>query len=303
MEKVFTPILKELRAEFLTASVTPVILSLSIVWQENGSIDFPLALLTLAGAVLLHLGTNTANDYFDHLSGNDIINTDYVRPFTGGSRMIQSKSLSPRSVLTISLTCFAAAVVVGIFLIIRIGPLIILFGMAGLISGFFYTAPPLRLAHRGLGELTVGLNFGFLIGLGTYYVQTQSISTACVLGSLPLSFLITAIIVINEFQDFNADARVGKRTLVVRAGRKRAVILYAAISLAAYIPILAGVFTGVFPTSTIGALITLPIIIIAIRIASRHHHRSKELAPANALTIASHIVTGLIFSLGFFMAG
>ncbi len=297
------PVIKELRTEFLTASVMPVIVSLSMVWYQKGTIDTTLALLTLTGAVLLHLGTNTANDYFDHLSGNDAINTSFVRPFTGGSRMIQRKMLSPRAVLTISLSCFAAAMLAGIYLIVRLGMVILLLGVAGMFSGFFYTAPPLKLAHRGMGEITVGLNFGFLIGLGTYYVQTGDVSTACIVGSLPLSFLVAAIIVINEFQDFRADARVGKRTLVVRLGRERSVILFAVISLGAYMPIVLGVLTGILPVHTLAALVTLPLMIGAIRTASGFHDQPARLTPANALTILGHMLTGIIFSAGFLTAG
>ncbi|MCK4237384.1 MAG: prenyltransferase, partial [Candidatus Krumholzibacteria bacterium] len=206
---------KEFRAEFLTASVIPVLLATAVARHETGLFDTFLFVMTLAGVVFLHLGTNIANDFFDHLSGNDILNTQYVRPFTGGSRLIQDGLITPRAVIMTSIAFFAAAVIVGIVLTMIRGPVILLFGLAGIVSGYFYTAPPLRFANRGLGETIVGVNFGLLIVMGTYYVQTGSISGGCIVASLPLTFLVASVILINEFQDSTADALAGKRTLVV----------------------------------------------------------------------------------------
>lgn len=295
--------LKELRAEFLTASVTPVLLAAAIARHETGGIDLPLFVLTLAGAAFLHLGTNTANDYFDHRSGNDEANIRYVRPFTGGSRLIQEGLITPRAVLATSLSFFAAGLVIGIVLTIIRGPLVILLGIVGAASGYFYIAPPLRLAHRGLGEITVGLNFGLLIVMGAYYVQTGSISWECIVASLPLTLLIAAVIIINEFQDSAADGSVGKRTLVVRLGTRRSVVLFGAVSLLSYLPIVIGAATGLLPTLVLIGLAPLPLIVKAIHTSSRHHDTSKELAPANASTILSHLCTGILMAVGYLIAG
>lgn len=294
--------LMELRAEFLTASVTPVLLAAALARHETGGIDPALFVLTLAGAVFLHLGTNTANDYFDHRSGNDEANVWYVRPFTGGSRLIQEGLISPRTVLVTSLSFFAAGLAIGIALAIIRGPLILLLGIVGAVSGYFYVAPPLRLAHRGLGEIAVGLNFGLLIVMGAYYVQTGSITSECIVASLPLTCLIAAVVIINEFQDSAADGSVGKRTLVVRLGTRRAVVLFGAVSLLAYLPIVIGAATGFIPPLVLIGLATLPFTVKAIRTASLHHDASRELAPANASTILSHILTGILMAVGYLIA-
>jgi 1,4-dihydroxy-2-naphthoate octaprenyltransferase len=294
-------IVRELRTEFLTASVIPVMLAATVAYTETGRLDWPLLLLTLAGAAFLHIGTNVANDYYDHLSGNDLVNVRYVRPFTGGSRLIQEGLITPRAVFTISLAFFTAGIVIGVILSVLRGPVILLFGAAGLVSGYFYTAPPIRFAHRGLGEGIVGINFGVLIGIGTYYVQTGRISSSAVLASLPLSLLVTSIIVINEFQDSEADARVGKRTLVVRLGLRRSVWLYAAISFGAYIPIIAGVVAGLFPPLVIIGCITAPVLFGAVMRARRYYDTPGGLAPANAATIVSHALTGILMAGGFLL--
>jgi len=281
--------LKELRTEFLTASVVPVLLSTAVSRYETGAFDPLLFALTLAGIVFLHLGTNVANDYFDHLSKNDILNVRYVRPFTGGSRLIQEGLISPRTVLVTSISFFIAALVIGIILTVMRGPLVLAFGLAGLISGFFYTAPPLYFAHRGIGEFLVGINFGLLTVIATYYVQTGSISSGCIVASLPLTFLIASVIIINEFQDSEADAR-------------RAVILYAVVSLLGYLPILLGTATGLLPPLTLIGMATLPLIVKAIITARLYYNESKKLVPANASTILSHMLTGLLIAAGYIIS-
>lgn len=295
--------IKELRAEFLTASVVPVLLGAAIARYDTGSIESLTFILTLAGAAFLHIGANVANDYFDHISGNDPLNIRYVRPFTGGSRMIQEGLISPGAVLATSIIFIIAAVVIGISLALMKGPLVIALGLAGIISGFFYTAPPFRFAYRGIGELLVGINFGLLIVIGTYYVQTGAVTPAAIAASLPLTLLVAAIIIINEFQDSEADARVGKRTLVVRLGTRQGSIMFAAVVLAAYACLIAGVLIRLLPAQTLIALISLPFALKAVTTARRHHDATTELAPANAMTILSHLLTGLLMFAGYLWAG
>jgi 1,4-dihydroxy-2-naphthoate octaprenyltransferase len=296
-------VVRELRAEFLTASAIPVLLAGAVAHYETALFDWPLFLLTLFGAAFLHIGTNVINDYFDHLSGNDPVNVRYIRPFTGGSRLIQNRLLTPKAVLTIAIAFYAAAAVIGAIITVIKGPVIMLLGLAGLVSGYFYTGPPIRFAHRGLGEIVVGLNFGLLIGIGTYFVQTGTVTRTAVVSSLPLTLLVAAIIIINEFQDSEADARVGKRTLVVRLGLRRSVPLFAVVSLAAFIPIVIGVRMGLFPPFAMLGLVPLPIVAAAILRAQSYYDSPKKLAPANAAAILSHALTGILLAGGFLLGG
>ena len=295
--------LKELRAEFLTASIVPVLLGGALARYDTGSLDQLTFALTLAGAAFLHIGANVANDYFDHVSGNDPLNTRFVRPFTGGSRLIQEGLITPGAVLVTSIIFIIAAVIVGIVLTLMKGPVIIVLGLAGIISGFFYTAPPIRFAYRGIGELIVGINFGLLIVIGTYFVQTGTVTAAAVVASLPLTLLVAAIIIINEFQDSNADARVGKRTLVVRLGTRKSSVLFAAVVLGAFACLIAGVFVRLLPPHTLIALVSILFAFKAITTARRHHNATTALIPANAMTIITHLLTGLLMTAGYMWAG
>jgi 1,4-dihydroxy-2-naphthoate polyprenyltransferase len=295
-------IIKELRAEFLPASVMSVFLGTALAHARTGAFDPLLFALALAGVVFIHLGTNVANDYFDHRSGNDAFNTEFVRPFTGGSRLIQEKLISPRAVLTLSVSLLAAALVAGAALAVLRGPYVVLLGIVGIASGVFYVAPPINLASRGFGELFIGLNFGILAVTGSYFVQTGGVSRECLVASLPLAGLIAAVVFINEFQDMNADARAGKRTLVVRLGLQKASRVYGWIVLSSFVPIILGAASGLMPRTTFIALGALPFGIKAIAVARDRHGSPKEMAPANALTVVCHALTGALLTIGYLIA-
>jgi 1,4-dihydroxy-2-naphthoate octaprenyltransferase len=192
----------------------------------------------------LHAGANMSNDYFDHKSGTDDINVEFGGHLTGGSRMIQTGILQPRQVLLEALVYYAAGTLIGLYLAWVRGPWVLVIGLTGVLSGYFYTAPPVVLAARGLGEVVVGLNFGLLIALGTYYVQTGQLAWEPAIAGLPASFLLAGVLYINEFQDMPADKAAGKNNLVVRQGRQDAVPGYALIMAAAYLSIILGVLAG-----------------------------------------------------------
>ena len=295
-------LIKELRAEFLPGSIMPVILGSAVAYARTGAFDPLLFALTLGGVVLIHLGANVANDYFDHLSGNDAINTQFVRPFTGGSRLIQDRLLSPRAVLTLSISLLAAAAAVGAALTIMRGPYILLLGAIGIASGVFYVAPPVNLAGRGFGELFIGLNFGVLTVAGSYFVQARTVSVESIVASLPLAVLIAAVVFINEFQDMDADARAGKRTIVVRLGLEKASRAFGFIMICAYLPVIIGTAAGLMPRMSLIALGTVPLALKAIGVARREYAEPKKLAPANALTIACHTLTGALLALAYLIS-
>ena len=291
----------ELRAPFLTATVVSIILGTAIAWARNGQFNLPYFALALLGGLCAHLGTNVANDYYDHKSGNDEVNTEFVRPFSGGSRTIQQGLLTPREILGGALLFFAIATSIGVYLSLMNGPIVIVLAMIGLVSGFFYTAPPFNWASKGAGEALVGVNFGALMTLGAYYVQTRTLSLEPIVAAIPLSLLIAAVLYINEFPDYVADKAVGKRTLVVRLGRGKAAYGYALIVFSAYASIILSALFGVTPAYTLLALIPLPLAVEAIRHAAKFHSESLKLVPANAVTITIHLVTSLLVSVGYLM--
>jgi 1,4-dihydroxy-2-naphthoate octaprenyltransferase len=299
MKKKLKNWIVELRAPFLTATVVSIILGTAIAWTRNNVFNPGYFLLALVGGVFAHLGTNVANDYFDHRSGNDEVNKEFVRPFSGGSRTIQQGLLTPKEVLSGAVLFFAVATLIGAYLAWATGPLVLVLVAVGLISGFFYTAPPFNWVSKGIGETLVGINFGALMTLGAYYVQTQKAAIEPVIASIPVSLLIAAVLYINEFPDYVADKTVGKNTVVVRLGRNKAVYGYVLIVLGAYISIFLSALAGITPLYTLVALIPLPLAIESIRHASIFHSESSSLVPANAMTILIHLFTSLLISFGY----
>ncbi len=295
--------LLELRAPFFTASIVPVVLGTAIAWSSEGTFHLVYFSLTLVGAVLIHAGINVSNDYFDHISGNDDINVSFVRPFTGGSRMIQKGLLRPREVLSEALVLLSLGIAIGLYLSSVRGMLILVFGIIGIITGFFYTAPPLNIVGRGFGEVFVGLDFGVLIVAGSYYVQTGHLSPEPFIASVPVALLIAAVLYINEFQDYDADRATGKHNIVVRLGKKRASLGYVCMISAAYVAIAISVVLSAISPFVLIALFSLPISLKGIITALRYYDDNLRLVPANAATVMSHLLLGTLMAVGYIAEG
>ena len=204
-------------------------------------------------------------------------------------------------VLVFSLILFAIGCLIGIYLMFQIGIGILLLGIIGFLSGFFYSCPPIALVNRGVGEFVIGLNFGALMTLGAYYVQTAHFAWEPVIVSIPISFLIALVVFINQFQDMRADAAVGKKHWVVRLGRKRAANWYAFFIVFMYIYIVVVVIMNIAPLWSLMVLLTIPIGIKAITTARKHYDNLVKLVPANASTIMLHIGFGLFISAGYIL--
>jgi len=288
--------LAELRAPFFTGSIIPVLFGTTLAWYHEGEFSLYFFILNLIGAVMIQAGANVANDYYDHISGNDVANTEFARPFTGGSRMIQRGLLTPREVLAEACLCYAIGALIGLWLAYTCGWFILALGLFGGITSYFYSAPPFKLVHRGIGEIIIGLDFGILMVAGTYFVQTGKISLVPVIASLPLTLLIIAILYINEFQDYNADRLVGKFNWVVRLGRKNGAKGYLALIAATYLSIVWGIAAGALPIASILTILTLPLAVKAVRTALANYENTAQLAPANAATILLHLLTGSILA-------
>ncbi|MBI2906126.1 MAG: 1,4-dihydroxy-2-naphthoate octaprenyltransferase [Chloroflexi bacterium] len=287
------------RVPFLTASIVPVVLGTAVAGLMTGAFLWHLFLLTLVAGLFIQAGTNVINDYFDHRNGNDDLNREFVRPFSGGSRAIQLGLLSPLEMLGGALLFLAIASIIGVYLALDRGPLIFLLGVIGLVSGVFYTGKPFNFASRGVGELLVGVNFGVLMTLGAYYVQAQTVSWIPVVAAIPVSLLIAAVLYVNELPDFNADRAVGKDTVAVRLGRARAFPVYLLLMAGTYLSILAGALAGLLPMTSLLALITLPMCVRAAQYIRKHHSSSFDLVPANAMTVMAHLITGLLLAVAF----
>lgn len=289
--------LLELRAPFFTAAVVPVLFGAAFAWWLEDEFSLALMLITMAGTVSLHAGTNMANDYFDYRSGGDAIN-EARSPFNGGSPFLIGDVLEPKRVFLAALLCFAIGGLIGLYLALTISLWILPVGVAGGLMGFLYTAPKVNLAALGVGEVAVGLGFGPLIVLGTYIVMTGEIELAPFLAGLPIGFLITLVLYINQFPDMEADAVVGKNHWVVRMGRAKASVGYPVLLGVSYAFVAIAVAIGLLPSLALLYFLTLPLALKASRIVLRNADNVRALLPAQALTIQIHLFGGLLLSAG-----
>ncbi len=292
--------IKELRAPFFTAVVIPVSLGAIIAWFSLRSFNPMYFILSLIGVVCINSGTNLANDYFDYKSGCDLINTDFASPFSGGSGLLPRAVLNPREVYMASLVSFVFASIIGVFFALTIGWTVVILGIIGVVSGYFYTT---QLAPRGIGELIVGINCGPLVVIGSYYVQTQTIALEPIVASIPIGILILAVLWINEIPDYYADAEAGKKTLVTRIGRKRAADVYGLLMFSTYAVILLGVSLYLMPKLTMLSFFTIPLAVKTAYVARRSHGDPRNLIPANAGTALLHLLNGLLICAGYFVSG
>ena len=243
----------------------------------------------------------TINDYFDHTSGTDEANYNYMVPYSGGSRSIQMGLISAKGILIVSLVAFALSAVVGVPLIQKSGMNILWLGLIGFVSGFFYTAPPFRFASRkGLGELLIGLNFGPLMVAGSALVQTGKILPEALLAGIPIGLLVAAIVYVNEFPDHDGDKATGKDTLIVVFGPEKARAGYVLLVAGAFVSIMVMAINGTFPMLSLIALPAAYFGFKAIQTLYKYYN-DRLLMPANAGTINMHLVTGLLFCIGIWV--
>jgi len=282
------------RPQFLPAIAAPVALGAAVGWRTTGEFSALLFALTLFAALCYHAGMNVLNDYFDSRNGADSLNTSPLTPFAGGSRFIQNGLLTQRETFFLGAALIFAGTAAGLYLAWASTPLILLIGAIGLLSGYFYSAPPIFLAGRGLGEAAVGLDFGLLTVVGACMVQTGDFNIGSAVASVPLSFLIVAILVVNEFPDFESDSLAGKRNLVVKLGRQRARYGLLAVVLLAFTGVIAGVATGHMPSLSLIALASVVPAIFGSLAVIKNPAGGPALVPAIKSIIASHLATGVL---------
>jgi 1,4-dihydroxy-2-naphthoate octaprenyltransferase len=292
------------RAPFLTAIIIPILIGASWMVYKGLVQPFPwdLFLLALFAGIFLHVAANTFNDYFDWQSGTDQANNDYFLPYSGGSRSIELGLISAKALFRVALISLLITCISGLILAFRSSPGILIFGVVGALSSYFYTAPPLCLAARkGLGELLIGLNFGPLATAGTVYALTGSVSPSDFLIGIPIGLLTTAILWINQFPDEVSDRETGKINLVVLLGKKRARWGYLLLLALAFGILLYWFAAGALPLSALLILASIPLAVYAGRIAVREYDQ-RSLIRANAATIQLHLAFGLLLVVGLLVS-
>ena len=221
------------RPKFFPASALPVLAGTAWGVMVTGRIDMLVFLLALLATVCVHAASNVLNDVGDESIGTDRINTQRIYPYTGGSRFIQTGILSQSRMAWLGTALLIFASLAGIALFVQRGPVVLLFGLAGIALAVLYSLGPVKLSALGLGETSIVVAFGVLPVSGAAWLQGAPIDGALLLFSLPVGIWVSAILLINEVPDIEADGACGKNTLPVRIGLAKTANLYLSMHIAA----------------------------------------------------------------------
>lgn len=208
------------RPRTLPAAVAPVIVGAALAWRD-GVFDAAAASLCLGFALLVQVGTNFANDYYDFVQGAD------TAARVGPRRAVAAGLIAPHTMKRAMALTFVAAFACGLGLLGWGGPWLLVVGVTSILCGIAYTGGPWPLAYHGLGDVFVFIFFGLVAVTATYFVQAGAITHDAWLAAVPIGLLATNILVVNNYRDVETDAVAGKRTLVVRFGRAAARVQHA----------------------------------------------------------------------------
>lgn len=295
--------LRGLRAPFFTVTWIPVLLGGVVGFKEVGTLSESILILCLLTGFFLHLAMNMTHNYFAHLHGVSKSHPEFTCPFTGGTHRIEDPFLKPQEVYRGALSCFAISILLGIILAISTGWGLLLIGAVGLSLAYFYSAPPLQLSHRGLGEVGVGVNFGLLATVGSYYAQTQKVSAEGIWLGLSLAPLTMAILFIHQFPDAESNQSVGKRDWVVRLGKPRAARLFRWFFWLCYNWIALGVIAGVLTPWALVTLLSVPFSFKTIRMVENRFANTSELLAASRAVLTVFLAIGLLLIIAYLMEG
>ena len=280
-----------------SASITPVVLGIALA-GEVVAINWFTAVLTVLGGVLLHTGTNLINDYYDDKKG-----VDKVGAF-GGSGVIQERLLPPRAIRNAGYLCFVASALIGFYLIAVCGPVIAVLGIAGILLGYLYTGKPGSYKYLALGEVGVFIAMGVLMVWGAYYVQVGRLDMVPLLYSVPVGFLVTAILHANNFRDVESDRAVGIKTLPILLGRRVNKEIYTALVLGAYAWVVGMVIFRTAPWTVLVVALALPTAIPVLKLIRRAPLTGDDdrLAPVDMLSAKHHMTFGVLLLVGILAA-
>jgi 1,4-dihydroxy-2-naphthoate octaprenyltransferase len=271
---------------FLYAGLMPYLLGAAWAYGVVGRFDAAIFWSGLCGVALAVVGVESFNEYFDARLGTDrVFNSDDLPAISD-------------SVFWLGVMAFLGALAVGLYLTYRGGWPILAFALLGGAAAIFYVAPPIRWAYRGLGETVIGLSYGPWMVLGSLYAQTGQVSWTALFASLVPGFLIMSLAVVNNIPDFHQDRLVGKKTLVVRLGRKTAVTLYVALAGLAIAIAVCGAISGFFPMTCVATLLGAPLLFMSAKVARHSYEQPKQFVGAIRSIISCYLVCVGLFILG-----
>jgi 1,4-dihydroxy-2-naphthoate octaprenyltransferase len=285
---------KTARPFSLTASVSPILVGTAVA-AYDGTFHIVNFLVTMCSSLLLQIGTNYFNEYFDYRYGLDTPES------LGASTVIFRHEMTAAQVLAGGVISFGIAAALGLLLIYLVGPAILLFGVAGMAIAYFYSARPFQFATRGLGDLLVYIAMGFLMTWGAYYVQIPRWSWLAFATSVPVGLLVTAILNMNNTRDYQDDLAVHKRTLPVRFGQVFGQRFHAFLLIGSYVAVTLFVLVRLLPLYSLAVWITFPLAFSNVRSVLMATDR-KAFAIGIKRTATLHLQFAVMLALGIGVA-
>jgi len=290
--------LMQIRAPFLLVTLISVLVGVSVVVHESHPINALYLALAFVGALLSHIAVNVFNEYFDYKSGVDF--KTMKTPFSGGSGVLPAGLLNPRSVFILGVVCIAAIIAIGGYFIYAQGPLMIPVGVVGILTVYFYTTHITR--SPLLCAIAPGLGFGPLMVMGTYFALTGTYSLAAGLASLVPAFLVSNLLLLNQFPDVEADASASRRHFPITIGRGRSSVIYAALIFAAYLALIIPVLFEVLPYLALLGLVTLPLGVLVVMGVRRYHDQIERLIPVMGRNVILTLLLPMLMAIGIIVS-
>ena len=285
--------LRVIRVRFLLASIIAVSVGLSLNWWQNSTLDFLDAVLTFAGVMALHASVDLLNDFWDFKRG---IDTKTKRTkMSGGTGVLPEGLLKPSSVYRAGVAFLIIGAVIGGYFVITDGITIaIILGFA-ILSIYFYST---KIVDSGLGEFFVAVK-GSMIVIGTLFIQSGEITIESILAGIVVGALSSLVLFIASFPDHDADKSKGRKTLVIVAGKEKAVKLFWIFPLVSYCAIISGVLLQVFPLLSMISFLSIPIMIKSGLGLKKHFNSVDNLFPFMSSTLMFSRLTGVLFVVSF----
>lgn len=275
---VLKRIIKTIRYRFfLFAGLFPYLLGQVLAFNLNRYLNWQNFWWGFLGVVLVLIGVELFNEYFDAQEGGDRI-------------FLEEKPHIPDYFFALGICVFIFAFFIGLYLASQSGWPILLFSFLGFLGAYFYVGPPLRWAYRGLGELVIALSYGPFMLLGSYYLQAKRIDSLPILVSLILGLLIFSLAIVNEIPDYYQDKLVGKRNLVVRLGKQNAVNLFSLCLISIFILLGIGIGFQRIPSLSILAFLLLPLVFKNINMAKGYYEQPEFFLPVIRTTLFTYII-------------
>lgn len=289
------------RPGFLSITAVACLLGFATAAACGHAPHLSTASATLLLALLAHAGANVLNDYHDALNGADEFNEQGIFPFTGGSRLIQSGQVSAGDTGLWGWTLLGLSALGGVWLMTQVGGGLFAIGLAGLLLAWCYSAPPLQLMSRGLGELAVAAAW-WLVVMGADYSQRGQFFIIPAWVGVSFALLVANILLVNGLPDAASDAKVGKRTLATYLGRSGVAWMYGAISIAAHAWVAWGVAQWIHPFTALWSMVSAPICLYAGWLLVCHaRNKLENLRAPIVLTIAAAHLHGLALAVGMLL--